>query len=608
MTGGERSWRRFADAAFARVQRLVSWCQGAPLPPSQWSEPGVPVLLGLPLYVMLPFTLSAPLRFILGWSLAATLPLALLASALALAPVFVAWRRLPRPAHPLVAWALPSLVAAASVLALYRRDFAGLTNYAGADGGVHVFQLDWFVHHGPGIYAGFVSMYSFQYWIERIAHCNVYWSLCVAYYFGVAVVAAVPCVIALVVLEPLASRRAWWIGAGVCLVAALALAWLVVLPQQHYHQTDGFFAHLFSLVPLLVGWLIDAAARARLWRWLGLAATLILYRYTYALNLADLSIALAALFVADSFAGGVPALARHALRAAPLPLGAAALLFLKQLEPQLVNYGWIVPYDLPRVVGAQAFVVAALVIGIVTSPRESAAERPLGRALRFPLAFVAVNAVLTWVGWRLPHREPYYVYKYPLHAVVLAAGAVLVLVSAVAARFADALERRAWTRPTLLGAVGVALSGLAVLGWYRGYAPLRPMFRERVLGHPPYALNRPLADLAAWSRIDRVLRDEHKKFGGYITSYWPMFNFMNAALGYYNGGRAFWDHGAPRAEPGYCVFWDRGKVDAWSRPDDLPFGLRLAVSALNRSGAAACVSYRAYWNHAVERTLCHVCR
>jgi len=130
---------------------------------------------------------------------------------------------------------------------------------------------------------------------------------------------------------------------------------------------------------------------------------------------------------------------------------------------------------------------------------------------------------------------------------------------------------------------------------------------ERVFGNVPFTHNRPLADLAAWSRIEHTLDETHKRFGGYITSYWPMFNFMNAALDYFNGGRVFWEHGGTHLAKGYCVFWERGKVDWWSNSYDLTPPLKLEVAVLESHADSQCVSYRAHWNHAISRTLCHVC-
>ncbi|HWE29073.1 MAG TPA: hypothetical protein VHB97_13790, partial [Polyangia bacterium] len=80
------------------------------------------------------------------------------------------------------------------------------------------------------------------------------------------------------------------------------------------------------------------------------------------------------------------------------------------------------------------------------------------------------------------------------------------------------------------------------------------------------------------------------------------------AFGYYNGGRHYWEHGFTKNEPGYCVFWDRGKVDWWSGRNDFTPVLSLNVSQLEQRGPQECMGYRAHWNRSIERTLCYVCQ
>ncbi|MCU1278818.1 MAG: uncharacterized protein JWM53_2364 [bacterium] len=588
------------------LDRLVDYVQGASLPRIAWCNPGLPVVLLAPLLATMPFTTTAPVRAIAGWSLVASLPLAVLLSAAILAPVAAAWRARAPLRHPVAAHSFPLLVALFSILVLYRRDFAGLTNFAGADGGVHIYQHKLFVGSHPGIYLGFVSMYGLMYWIEQITRCNVFWALCVVYYFGVAFVAAVPCLITLVVLEPFADRRGWWIGLAAGAAAALTLSYFVVLPQQHYHQTDGFFAHLFALVPLMVAWLVDATVRARLWRWLGLLISVAFYRFTYGLNLADFLVTVGALLFLDSFGAGLPLGLRWLLRVVPLPATWAALSFLRQLEPQTASYGWIIAYDLPTVLWAQLCAVAGMGGFMIVAALLPARQRSALRALRLPVAFTLVSAAVAYYGLRLPVGQPYYLLKYPVHAVVLASSALVVVAAASTAQLGEAVRARRWLVLALSAMVTAVCVG-AFNRWRLGFALYQPTFQERVFGHAPYQVTHPLADLGATNRIERVLRSQNKKFGGYITSYWPMFNFMNATFDYFNGGRVFWEHGGVRLERGYCVFWDHGKVDWWSQPSDLTAPLRVTLKDLEARQDRACVSYRAHWNHAVERTLCHVC-
>ena len=533
-----------------KVDRLVAWLEGTPFARAAWLVDGVPYAVLVPLAVALPFAASGPLRAILDWPLWAALAPALVLSLVVLTPVWQSLRARPRTAPPLTVLALPIIPALFSIAVLYNRHFAGLTNYAGGDGGVHVALKDVFVHEAYNAYQGFVSMYALMYWIEAVARCNVFWSMCAVYYLGVAFVAALPVIVGLAVLAPFdADRRAWRAGAAVLVVASLAAAWWVVLPQQHYHQTDGFFPHLFGLIPLGFVWLIDTCVRARLWRWSGLLLGVAFYRYTYGLNLGDILLALGVLLFADSFGRGVPLVPRWLLRLAPLPLLFGARLVYVSLEPLLTHFGWFVPYDIPTVQWAQAFAVVALGVALGGLARLPGDDGRVFRALRFPLVFSVMTGIVTQLAFALPPREPYYLLKYPIHAVVLAASALVVVAALVTARIVDGVQCRRWLAPAGFGFLSMAAVIAASVGWTRTYEPFQPTFRERVFGKPPFTYNRPLGDVAAWLRIERTLARENKKFGGYLTSYWPMFNFMNAGLGYYNGGREFWVQARPCARP-----------------------------------------------------------
>lgn len=606
MSRAAGAWRRAARRCAAFADRYVSWMEGAPLERAAWVEDGLPLALVVPIVIALPFALSGPIRAVSGCSMVVALAIAIVASAVVAAPLVMIARARRGRRQPIVAYVLPAMLALGSCLLLYRRAFAGLTNYAGGDGGVHASIVDAFAHVSPRIYQGFVSMHAMAYWVEQLAHTNVFWGLCTTYYFGVAVVAAVPCMLSFVALATYReSRAAYAIGVVVCAVTSIAIAYWVVLPQQHYHQTDGFFPHLFGLIPLELLWLVDAGVRARGLRWAGLAFATLFYRYTYGLNFGDLAISVAIVCFADSFGGGVPAVPRWSARLLPFAASVAARSVYAALMPLLASFGWFIPYDVPAVVVAQCIGMAALVVLVLVSGR--GVDDRATRLFRLPLVFGAVNALVTHHVVVMRPPQPYYLLKYPIHGVVLLASAAVVaatLSSALAVR-AVAERRHRWRLAPV--AVTLLLLGSAVSRWRLGYAPFQPTFQERVWGHAPFTTARPLADLHAWADIDSVLAREHKQFGGYITSYWPMFNFMNAGLGYYNGGSSFWAHGGVLDSPGYCVFWDRGNVDWWSKPNDLTTPLRASMVALEARDDKACVTYRAAWNRSVGRTLCHVC-
>ena len=65
----------------------------------------------------------------------------------------------------------------------------------------------------------------------------------------------------------------------------------------------GFWAQLFGLVPMMCLWLADALVRPRLLRLLSLLGCVVLYRYTYGLNLADVCAAVCGVLVCEAVGG-----------------------------------------------------------------------------------------------------------------------------------------------------------------------------------------------------------------------------------------------------------------------------------------------------------------
>ncbi len=597
--------RNLASLTRRAALRYAAYLEGRPLATEEWCEPGCFALLLVPVVIAVAFSVSGPIRVVLGCSLGVALPFAFVATAIVVGPIVAGLRAATTRPFGRGAYLWQLLLAIFSVLVLYRRVFAGLTNYVGADGGGHIIQQNLFVQRSPGVYLGFVSMYALMHWAEVIARINSFWALCFAFYFGVAVVAIIPMIIATAALAPFTTPRARSVGLAGAGVAALLIAFFVVLPQQHYHQTDGFFVHLFGLVPLSLMWLVDTVVRARAWRWLAFVAGAVLYRYTYGLNLADLLLSVAVVLFVDSFGAGVPRVARWILRLSLLLFATAAVLFLVRLDPLLRSYGWIISYFIRVVTHAQALAIAVMTIALIAAATRSSSVAV--RAMRFPIAFSVINLALVEVGLSLPGREPYYILKYPIHAVMLCAGALVVVAGLVCAELAERSSQPRRARRALYSVALVALGTATVVEWTKGFAPFQPTFHERIAGHEPFTFSRPAADLGAWSRIERVLRTEHKDFAGYITWYWPMFNFMNGAFGNY-GGRPLWDAGDIVVARGQCVFWDDRPVDSWNRIDDLPQTLRTRLRLLKSEGDATCASYRAPWHHALERRLCHLCR
>lgn len=560
---------------------------------SEWFRRGCPPPLAVVLLAVAPLVLAGPLRAI------TRLPLWLTALVWAVAVAVIARRMRPALALPpaerwrsVVRVGVPLFLAAAAVFLLYSHWFGGLVNYAGADGGNHVAMRNRFATVTPGIYNAFVSLYSLWYLVGRLTGTNVFWSLAIVFYLQVALVAMLPCFVAFATLErePLPAR-VWIAAVASCAVLFLVAGGIVVWPLEHYHQADGFWAHLFGLLPLVAAWTFDALARPAWLRAIGLVAGVALLRFTYGLNLVDVLVAAGALLLLEARRGPRWAKLGAALLAAGMV--AASVVFLRRLIPLFKDYGWILEYDPRLVIMGMAVALAACVV--------AAGWGGLAAELRYPIAFGAMTTAMFGALLIWQPRQPYYVYKYPLYGVVLLALALVVALTSAIARVLGPPPRR---RHAVVLAAVVALSGTAGWLWHRGLAPYRLGFLERAFGRPPFKHNRPLADLGAWKRIEETLARERKAFGGYIVAYGPMSSFMNAAFGV-GTGQAFYREGTAIERPGHCVFLDESQPSAWPSWEPGP-QIRTRLR-LRLAPGRQCVSYNAHWDPRLKRTLCRVC-
>jgi MFS family permease len=486
-------------------------------------------------------------------------------------------------------------MAVAVVLVMYKRAFAGMMTYVGADGGVHAYQYDLFTHDWYDIYEGFDTMYAFVYWMRTLVRANLFWAFTIALYTAFAFGAAIPATITVAAVDRYERKRAFIAGTIAGMAALVTVSWFVVLPLDAYHQTDGFWAHVFGIIPLFAIWMADAVVDSATLRVLGVTVGVVVYRFTYGLNLPDLVAVVALWLLIEAFA--FRGVCRWCAIAAAAGAAPVAILLYRRLLPIFGNWGWFVDYDVPRALRGELIAIAVLAIGLVVA---ALARRRVLRALRFPLLFGIISTIAFVRIAKLPPATQYYFLKYNLHAVLLTAAGAAVAVAIVAAEIAD----RARVAAIAAAALGLTLFAWSTRTWQIAFRRYQPMFHERVFGTPPWKELRPLADLGAWTRIEKILAHEHKLFGGYITANWSMFNFMNAALGYYNGGRQFWEHRAPRQDPGYCVFWEGG-VPYWPN-DDSGYQLKRARELLEADSDKQCVSYRAHWERR-QRTLCHRC-
>jgi hypothetical protein len=528
-----------------------------PAGPEERLREGWPRALPLVLLFLLPALVAGPIRAITGLNAYLSLIFGIPIAWVAALPF---WRALTRKSddrrRAALANGVPLALMAASLYLLYNRDFAGLYGYQDAggnvaiDAAVHVLTAHNFNQLNPGEYQGFVSLYSF--WFAICHFVDMVTAANAAYFLQVFVVVAAPCLVAFAVLRG-QKGRALYAGAAACLVAGVLVDYLVIWPLEAFHFGGGFWAHLFALVPLCAIWWADAFIRPQLLRISAILALVLLYRYTYGLNLADLLAAVGGVIALEAAARGTRA-RRIGAGVLALAIFAAAEYAFTLLGPRMTGQtGWIVPHDMAAAWKGQLVGVAALAATIVFGRGEKAG---IFRALRFPALFGLANAVLVERFKALPGGEHayvtmwanYYFHKYSLHAVILvAAGCVT-----AAAFWAAALAAKPRWQAAAGAALALVLGAAAVEKMGTAFAPYQEVLHEVAFTHAPYPHLRPWADTTALQQIRSTLRSEGREHGGYLAQYYPLAAFMNATFGH--GHAPFWERQPVETTPGHCVF------------------------------------------------------
>jgi hypothetical protein len=269
-----------------------------------------------------------------------------------------------------------------------------------------------------------------------------------------------------------------------------------------------------------------------------------------------------------------------------------------------------------RLAGMVLAVVLVLALYLLMSRGQGGADRwQLVRRLRFPLLLVlAGSAGWAWFRSGNPPQD-YYLTKYQMYGSLILVPAVTVTAADLFARIADGIGgavRRRFSPIAVRSLLGLACVGLilavAVAPWGTAYRAYAAGFRERSRpGRPPYGSLRPLVDLEATTRIQEILAREQKRFGGYLVSWYPQFNFMNPTLGHFDShldGEVVKRYFLPTTEPGHCVFWIAAAQDTFQVGDtDFVRGLRRQIAS---HPAATCAYYVVPWK-STAHSLCHRC-
>ncbi|ADO74402.1 uncharacterized protein STAUR_6645 [Stigmatella aurantiaca DW4/3-1] len=493
----------------------------------------------------------------------------------------------------------------------------GLVSVGGGDAGNHAALRMDFVTHEPGTYQGFTLFHTVTYGLGWLFGLDTFSSFRAGFYLVPAVLAGVLAAsLEFAVGRLWRSSRACAVAQG-ALLAATVIVWpFLLLRLLHYHQADGFYGHLFGLVPLVLAWAAYALPRAAWARCAALAVFTVLYRYTYGLNLGDFLLMGGVLALVEGFSSFGREHRRLAWLARLMGLAflAASAFAYGKLLPLAPVYGSLIHHDPVRALRTQGWCVVGLLVLRFFSPRGEAVER---RLIDFALVFGGVNALVQLAYLKAGLPVGYYFLKYSFHAVVLLLCAGLLVASIRVGSLVQAapVRRRGW-RVALAVLVAAGLAAVT-RGWSRAFAAYSPSYQERVRGQPPFALLSALEDRAGSALIRQVLRDEGKRLGGLLSPSWARVNFSNVALGWVpenftatNGHWPLFSEGRVRRAPGACVFWEAAPED-WEdyhqhAVEGLP-ALEAQVRALHAEPGRTCRQYPVRWAQRGTRTLCFHC-
>jgi hypothetical protein len=545
------------------------------------------VLVLVPLLVLTPAIVGGVIRMSTGLALGPALALGGLVAALG------AWggaRRIRCTGR--TGWALAgaAITATVAVYALEVRAFEGLPSVGGGDAGNHIGNARWFDGHSPRAYFQFVVFYGLVGLIRRMTGSNPLQAFRIGWDLLLATIAWVAFAVA-------------WIGgrarrppvrATVAILTALAVAGTTWLALLGYDQADGFYSHLAGLTVVSLALVCAALPPSRGWRLAALAATPVVLRFTYGLNLADLLASVALLVWFEGEGVAAPRL-RRALRVAVVCCLVAAAAAGHALWGLRALEGAIVRPERRAFLGALACLVAALAWSL-----QGCGAGVKTRLLRAGLVFTGTTAAVQWGLAALGLPDTYYPVKHGFQAMLIGTLAAGAIVAGAGRRTAGALA---------LAMAGLVLARMSVRPYWGQYT-------ERLRGTPPWRGLQPLFDPDALARIPTVLGAERNSFGGYLDPSWPLANAMNAALEFpgdwtiWDVGQRQFDGGSAILGAGTCVFWSDALGDelAYQRlTGGFGQGTARSWARLRALPDVRCTDYRAPWDGRVQRRLCWHC-
>jgi glycosyltransferase involved in cell wall biosynthesis len=438
---------------------------------------------------------------------------------------------------------------------LYSPPLGGLVSTGGGDAADHLYYRLKFVESDASMYHGFVSFFSFTYWLEFLFGLTAYQSFQAAFYFFACCLFFLLGQIAQKTLskEKGSTPRSALYFTGLFLLTMYIPFDKILFPMISYLQADGFYPQLFGLLPLALAACFYSLSEVSLTRCIVLLAALLLYRYSYALNLAELSFTIFILLSME--AKGALKRVRFLL----ILMGAALAAYCLLLLYPLVHLG-----GATLATNQAGILLGSVLLGsLFIYLQRTAKNAPLQRLCLFAGVFSLSSALPVFLAQLFSIETQYYLYKYTYHS-----SALLILVAVPV--ITTALYRLLFLRPTWQmmrsntpALLTCCVASLGLLSLKSGYEITRPHYEERKQSAPPFEILQPLAEHTAVSTIQTVLQTEGKAFGGFVTTpLWALSGFTNASFNYYHYNMPrLHQTGKLRDDPGHCIFWNSSTAD-----------------------------------------------
>ncbi len=476
---------------------------------------------------------------------------------------------------------------------MYSPLFDGLVSSGGGDAADHVFYLYKFSESDPKIYNGFITFHALAYWLKLILDFTDFEAFRFAFYlFGAAFFA----LLGFILSEGLGKRPP-----GTTVLSLLAVTAIFVVPLNKllfpilsYLQADGFYPQLYGILILMSGLLLFALATTPGQKFVSGLLTLIFYRYTYGLNLADLCLALGIIFWIETKS----LVKLKVIRAAILLVTAGtSLLLWSKLLPLFLRGGGIPPLSVGPIITGIYLLCAGLLAAYLFDP---SLPKLLRRLALYASVFSGIGATLVFALLLTGYQPLYYLYKYNFHGTVLITCISLCI---AAFYFSTALEHRSAQRlrrgAVLVRALFFIITALGLYSLKIGYEIVRPHYEERRSLAMPKEILEPVGDPESETLIRGILKTEQKLFGGFVTTpYWVLSGFMNASFRYYHyNSPRLYTTGKLRDEPGRCIFWN------WSTQDKALLETKGSKSLFNylrtisRSPQTKSIVYSRRWSN-----------